>query len=95
MNTAKIKYVKMAHIIANQDCQACTDEVEKFCKNKLACQQTWSTTSLIVGGNQNGSMLQAQTIVITTCLIHWEYTEAQAQSYWQEQRAKTGIIKSS
>lgn len=83
----------MAHVIANQNPQACTDEVEKFCKNKLACLQTWSTTTMLIGGNQNGTMVQAQTVIITSCLIHWEYTEAQAEDYWREQRAKTGVIK--
>ncbi len=93
MNTNKIKYVKMAHIITSSDPQACTDEVEKFKKNKIAVTETWNTTPLITGGQQIGGQIQAQTTIITTCLIHWDYTEAQAESFWQEQRAKTGQIK--
>lgn len=91
----KMKYVKLSHIIANQDPQLCTDEVEKFCKNKIAAIVTYSTTAIPTGGNQVGRAMQFTFMFMTSAIIHWETTEAEAQRWQQELRAKSGIIKTS
>lgn len=87
------KNVKMAHVIANQDPQLCTAEVYKFIEQKNNVSLNWNTTPVIVGGAQNGKVVQAQTVIITSCLVFWDYTEVEAEKYLQEQRAKAGIIK--
>lgn len=88
-----MKYKKLSHVVANQDYQKCVDDVETFCKNKLAVEKVYSTTVLMIGAGTQGQMYQAQTIIITSCLIMWEAPEAEANRYLLEQRAKNGQIK--
>jgi hypothetical protein len=87
----KTKYIQMGHVIAHQSPQNCIEEVEKFCKEKPKAIKIYSTTSLMIGSG-NG---QAQMIIVTSCLIQWEFTEVQANDFNLALRAKSGIIKTS
>ena len=69
--------VELAHIIANQNPQLCVADVNDFTANKSIITKSYNTTVLLVGVDRLG---QAQTQIITTCLITWLGTQEEKKA---------------
>lgn len=90
------KLETIAVIIADQDPQRCLENVNDFCKSKDPdrIRKYWSVNVLPVGANKLASGFGLQTMPIAACLIHWDATKEQADSFKMQQKLllnKNGI----
>lgn len=82
------KLFTMAHVIANADPQKCYNDVEEFIENKKEVQIHWNTSAVVTGVQMIGKTPQAQTTIITTCLIHWRATAEERNNFLAGQKLK-------
>lgn len=82
------KLFSMAHVIANADPQKCLADVEEFIENKKEVKTHWNTSAVVTGMQMVGKMPQAQTTIITTCLIHWRATAEERNNFLAGQKLK-------
>lgn len=71
------QHFKAAHIIANENPQACINEVEVFIKDKKDCETVFSTSPIVNRSNLG----RVEMVIITTCLITWYCTEEQYREF--------------